>query len=347
MRQVFEDSQTEAVLLVDATNAFNCLNRQVALRNVLKLCPSIGTVLVNMYRMNADLYIDGTSLLSQEGTLQGDPLAMAFYALATVPLSSSCKIDRLTGEIWFADDAAGGGNLFALREWWDELLLKGPMYGYFPNGEKTWLVVKEEHLDKAKDIFAGTSVRITCAGRKHLGAPLGTPAFIDAYVKEKVTGWCTQLETLAKIAISHPHEAYAAYTHGLRGCWSYFIRTVPDVAPLFQPLENIITTKFIPALTGLAAPGKLVRDLLGLPARLGGLGLVDPTTLTNEHNFSVEVTAPLVAMFATAQSPLSAQSCAAQQRGIKTKLQSTGFAEIHDHRSGAWGIELAYGFAAC
>ena len=65
-----------------------------------------------------------------------------------------------------------------------------------------------------------------------------------------------------------------------------------------------------------------MRDLLGLPARLGGLGLVDPTTLTNEYNFSVEVTAPLVAMFATAQSTRSSQSCAEQQRGIKTKLQS-------------------------
>ena len=58
------------------------------------------------------------------------------------------------------------------------------------------------------------------------------------------------------------------------------------------------------------------------PANLGGLSLVDPTTLTNEYNFSVEVTAPLVAKFATAQSTQSAQSCAEQQRGIKTKLQS-------------------------
>ena len=80
-----------------------------------------------------------------------------------------------------------------------------------------------------------------------------------------------------------------------------------------------MATKFIPALTGLAAPGKLVRDLLGLPARLGGLGLVDPTTLTGEHSFSVAVTAPLVAMFATADSNKSISSCAAEQRSIKHK----------------------------
>ena len=31
MHKIFESSETEAAILVDATNAFNCLNRQVAL----------------------------------------------------------------------------------------------------------------------------------------------------------------------------------------------------------------------------------------------------------------------------------------------------------------------------
>ena len=34
MRSVFQDEQSEAVLLVDATNAFNSLNRQAALHNI-------------------------------------------------------------------------------------------------------------------------------------------------------------------------------------------------------------------------------------------------------------------------------------------------------------------------
>ena len=50
IRQLYEDTATEALLLVDATNAFNSLNREVALRNALHLCPSLGRVLVNMYR---------------------------------------------------------------------------------------------------------------------------------------------------------------------------------------------------------------------------------------------------------------------------------------------------------
>ena len=86
MRLVFQDPNTEAVLLADASNAFNCLNRQAALQNKLSLCPSIASALVNTYRSSAHLFVDGEVILSEEGTTQGDPLAMTMYATATIPL---------------------------------------------------------------------------------------------------------------------------------------------------------------------------------------------------------------------------------------------------------------------
>ena len=44
--------------------------------------------LVNIYRSTATLYINiaGITLLSEEGTTQGDPHTMLMYALATFPL---------------------------------------------------------------------------------------------------------------------------------------------------------------------------------------------------------------------------------------------------------------------
>ena len=68
---------SEAVLLVDTTNAFSSLNRQVALQNVLHLCLSIAPAIVNKYRADAQLFVDGEVIYSREGTTQGDPLAMA------------------------------------------------------------------------------------------------------------------------------------------------------------------------------------------------------------------------------------------------------------------------------
>ena len=89
MRQVFEAPDTDAVILVDASNAFNSLNRQAALRNIHQLCPALSKVLTNTYREDVQLFIDGEVLLSQEGTTQGDPLAMAMYAIAITPLTTS------------------------------------------------------------------------------------------------------------------------------------------------------------------------------------------------------------------------------------------------------------------
>lgn len=51
-------------------NAFNILNRQVAL-HIICLCPSIATILINLYRSPTELLVDGDVILSQEGTTQG------------------------------------------------------------------------------------------------------------------------------------------------------------------------------------------------------------------------------------------------------------------------------------
>ena len=40
---LFQQEETEAMLLVDASNAFNRLNRLVALHNIHHLCPSLAT----------------------------------------------------------------------------------------------------------------------------------------------------------------------------------------------------------------------------------------------------------------------------------------------------------------
>ena len=157
MLQLFNHPHTNAVIQVDASNAFNSLNRQTALTNVLHLCPSLAKVLINSYRSDINLYINGETIMSQEGTTQGDPLAMAMYAISTVPL-----IHRLSNETikqaWYADDASAARNLSALREWWDHLMQIGPEYGYYPNPPKTWLIVKEEHFLQANQIFQGSGV---------------------------------------------------------------------------------------------------------------------------------------------------------------------------------------------
>ena len=49
MKEMFNDEETDGVILVDASNAFNNMNRLVARHNIRVICPAISTILINMY----------------------------------------------------------------------------------------------------------------------------------------------------------------------------------------------------------------------------------------------------------------------------------------------------------
>jgi len=292
VRSHFTLDDTEAILLVDASNAFNALNRIVALHNIQYICPPLATILINCYRSPAALYISGDILYSQEGTTQGDPLAMPMYALATLPLIARLPSDVF--QVWYADDACAGGNVTQLRLWWKRLCEMGPQFGYNANAVKTWCVVKPAHLESAKKLFAGTGVNISVEGRPYLGATIGTQEFTNTYVDEKVREWSSEILLLAKIAESQPQAAYCALTHGLSSRWRFVARTIPAVAESFQPLEDVIRCTLLPLLVGTSPPNDTLRDLFALPPRWGGLGIFNPSEQCDrEYSASVSISLPL------------------------------------------------------
>ena len=67
MQQLF-DGDGGAVLLVDASNAFNSLNREAMLHNLQVICPAFATCVINYYRAPAALFVGGDSILSTEST---------------------------------------------------------------------------------------------------------------------------------------------------------------------------------------------------------------------------------------------------------------------------------------
>ena len=209
IRDSFHSAQCEAVLLIDANNAFNSLNREVALRNIQILCPPFATYLINMYRAATELFVQDTIISSREGTTQGDPLAMPMYALGILPL-----IQRSTGDVlqvWYAGDASATGTIHNLREChyhWTLLWILCQCH-------KTWLVVKDAHLASATSAILGTNVNTTSEGRPHLGAPLGTETYVAQCIQKKVAKWCLQLQTLCSIGITQPHAIFAAVTHSV------------------------------------------------------------------------------------------------------------------------------------
>ena len=202
---------------------------------------------------------------------------MAMYAIGTKPLIR--RLDGIAKQVWYADDSAAESKLEQLRRWWDLLVEIGPRYGYFPNGLKTHVVVKPNHVEAAKEMFEGTGMVISTEGERYLG---GAASFIRQYVKKKVECWMSELEKLSIIVETQPHAAYAAYTHGLSSKWNYLLRVIDweenQIEEILVPLEGVIRSHFISSLTGQPPPGEHTREMLALPARLGGLGLVNPTT---------------------------------------------------------------------
>jgi len=89
---------SEAVLLIDASNVFNALNRATALQTIRVLCPIRAAYTINTYRKWTRLFTTGGKEIgSAEGTTQGDPPTMAI------------------NQSWFAEDACGAGSILEVK----------------------------------------------------------------------------------------------------------------------------------------------------------------------------------------------------------------------------------------
>ena len=339
---LFEQPDTEAALLVDASNAFNQMNRRSALHNVSILCPILFQFLLNVYRMPSALHIPTwqRSIMSTEGTVQGDPAAMAFFALNTLPLiqlANQKLPPPALAQMWYADDATGLGKIEALRTWWDLLRVEGPKIGYILNAGKCILLVKPQLVVEAERAFHDTGITIlpsnqspnsqvlTDLGARHLGAPLGETSFVEAYIKGKVSTWVEELSTLCDLAEYDPHCAYAAYTHGFRSKWVFIQRTTPNIAHLFQPLDELIARRLIPALTGLTGCDDASINLLGLPPRHGGIGLSLPSHhAQRSYEASREITTQMTDLIIkqdSSNAQLDLGGLLATKRGVIKRLE--------------------------
>ena len=218
----------------------------------------------------------------------GDPLAMPFYALGILPLVRAVATPD-TCQLWYADDSSAGGRLVAIRSWWDKLQAEGPSYGYHLNARKSVLVVKPHAYDDAVRLFADTGIQVTSDGKRYLGSAIGTPDYIHGYIQEKANEWCKQIETLSSFACTQPQAAYTTFVRALSCRWTFLCRVLPDASSGLDQLEHAIVTKLLPALTGEEVSLEL-RRLFAFPCRDGGLGIVNPTSLTTQYASSRAIT---------------------------------------------------------
>ena len=161
--------------------------------------------------------------------------------------------------------------------------------------------MKTECQAAAFEEFEDTGVQLTedgedlahKAGQRHLGAAVGSPEFVAAYLDEKVASWVQQVTYLADIANTLPHAAYVGFVFGLRHRWNFIQRTMPTAGEHMQPLKDAIDHKLLPTLVKHDV-NDIELELLRLPARFGGMSFDDPVLDSRrKHADSIECTANL------------------------------------------------------
>ena len=264
---------------------------------------------------------------------------MPIYAIGITPLLREIKDpDSKVTQAAFADDLAGAGKLQQLLTWWNNIVEYGPLPGYNPQADKSWLVVKEHLLEEARVIFATSNVHITVEGHEYLGGFVGSTDGQMEYARKKVDNWVNLVRQLADIAKTEPQAAYAAFIAGFCGRLNYFIRTTPNLSTILE-LDQVITNELIPAITDGLVVSSEERVLLSLPVKLGGLGIpIFAESCKTEYQNSLLVYSQQVAAIVTQNSADNTQLPPVEnyREGIareKGEMQKAKLEQLRAHMS--------------
>ena len=135
------------------------------------------------------------------------------------------------------------------------------------------MIVKEDKLGEARNVFTDSNVKTNIEGKRHLDAVIESNEYRDEYLKNLVNDCNNQLVLLLSIVESLQHAIYLALFSCFKSKLSHFIRRISAISQFLYPLEETGRKKFIPALTGNCICSNNEQQLLSLPTRYGGLAI--------------------------------------------------------------------------
>ncbi len=93
------------------------------------------------------------------------------------------------------------------------------------------------------------------------------------------------------------------------------MRTTSSITSILKPLEDAIRLRLLAAITGKTAVSDLDRELFTLPARLGGLNVPNPSSISaTEFSASKKITKPLVDLIYHQTQQYTFDTCDQQHR---------------------------------
>ena len=114
---------------------------------------------------------------------------MVIYGIALSPLSETLQAEHPEAtQAWYADDSAISGKLSAVRGAFTRLCELAPAYGYYPEPEKSTVVVDNDNLQAAEARLGDLGLRFSDVER-YIGAFVGSKQARLKWLQPKIDGW--------------------------------------------------------------------------------------------------------------------------------------------------------------
>ena len=173
-------------LLLDFSNAFNCVNREMMFEEVRARIPSIAAWMECCYGAQPLLHFGDHTILSCCGVQQGDPLGPLGFALALHPIVERInrELSTLLINVWYLDDGTLCGSAQDLLKALAIIEEEGPSRGLYLNRSKSVLFIPKD------DVFSHNplpcDIPVVREGYNLLGCPIGSPAYCASSVFRRV-----------------------------------------------------------------------------------------------------------------------------------------------------------------
>ena len=225
----------KVALKIDIDNAFNRVHRAAVLALVAEKFPQMYAFVWLCYGNHSNLIMRdcGEYISSQQGVQQGDPLAPFLFCLALLPCIQHLSegIPNLNLNAWYMDDGGIIGDAIDVFKALTYLMKEGPTTGIFVSDRKCeifWLEGEEPPLEVAReDPFPRSLQRLRLDEIVILGIPIGSKAFSNNYLKEKVLSKVSHLAGKLK-DLKHAQTAYLLLRYCISFCrMAYHLRLIP------------------------------------------------------------------------------------------------------------------------
>ena len=202
-----QNSSCRKVLVkLDFANAFNCVDRRVALQQAAANFPALVRFATWCYQGPTSLRFGAFTLESQRGVQQGDPLGPLLFSAVVHPLVQGLRSQGLDLAVHYLDDGVVAGDLPAVAAAVTQLQHQASQVGLTLQLAKCEAIAVGAttpadlvaHFPQALLCHPDGSSRVLC-NFEFLGAALGENSFCEAHIAKRAGKAQQLLEALAAL----------------------------------------------------------------------------------------------------------------------------------------------------